>query len=193
MHRLLFVLVALITLISCSKNNDDNDNPPIEIPDIITGFATEFSVIPQDLTTPKTGVLLVAMNNTFYKVEFAAVPQSQHNAEIVFLSDSILTADSREFANFGQDIVAYTPVHENELELIFTDGRKVTAIFDNNTFFAGTFGQTTISLWRDGTDPLKPNQKAKDDIAELMRRYSDADGAGPETTPTYLSVKVSIL
>jgi hypothetical protein len=131
------------------------------------------------------------MNNTFYKVDFNAVEQSQSNAELLFASDTLLINESREFANFGKDAIAYNPLRENEITIFFDDGRKISGLFNSFTTFHGVFGEVLISQWRDSNDPAKPNQKAKDDITGFIKRYSDKDGPGPGITPIYLFIKVS--
>ncbi len=190
MYRLIF-LVLLTALLSCSK--DDPEPPQVVIPDIINGTVLEINVTPADLVTPKTGFLVVSMTNTYYKVTFNAVDEAASNATILFATDSILSDDSREYANLGKDAVAYQPLKPNEVFIIFNDGRKVDAIFDVFTTFGGVFGEDVISQWREASDPTKPNKKAIDDIMELVRRYSDKDGAGPGTTPVFLKAEVSKL
>jgi hypothetical protein len=124
MYRLLLALLIVTTWSSCSRNNDDsNNNPPPTVPNIITGYVSEFSVDPVDMTTPEKATLLVSMNNTFYRVEIAPAAQSEHNATISFLSDSILTTDSREFANFGPDIAAYAQLRTRHCSLCAGTGK----------------------------------------------------------------------
>lgn len=192
MYRLLVVLLLLNALISCSKK-EEVPNPPLVIPDIINGIITEFNVTSLNITTPDKGSLLISMNNTIYKVEFNATDQPQSNAILFFKSDTILIDESREFANFGKDAIAYTPVGQNEIMINFKDGRKISGMFDLITSFGGVFGEQLISQWRDPGDPAKPNQKAKDDIRNFVQRYSDKDGPGPDITPVYLSVTVAKL
>ena len=190
MYRfLVFFLVAGI-FISCSKN-ETGTLTPFVIPDIIDGVITEFNVTPLDINTPDKGSFFIVANNTAYTVDFNAVAQSASNAFLLFESDTILNADSREFANLGKDAIAYTPVDENLVSIFFQDGRRVTGRFNLNTTFGGVFGAALISQWRDSNDPSKPTQKAKDDIINLVHRYKDKDGPGPETTRQYLFVKVS--
>lgn len=192
MYRLLVLLFVLNALISCSKN-EAGPTPPVVIPDIINGVINEINLTPSNITTPDKGLLLISANNTIYRVVFDATDQPQSNAILYFESDTILTDDSREFANFGKDAIAYNPVAENEITINFKDGRKISGMFDPYTSFGGVFGEQLISQWRDPGDPAKPNQKAKDDIRNLIRRYSDKDGPGTDITPVYLSVTVSTL
>lgn len=189
--RLLVFLLLITALISCSEK-EEGTIPPAAIPDEIFGFVYEWNVTPLNITTPDKGFFLIIMNGTFYKIEFNATDQAQANATLRFAADTVLTDDSREFTNFGRDAIAYFPIKENEIEILFRDGRRVFGLFDvNNTIFSGTFGEQLISQWRTPGDPTKPNQKAKDDIRNLIRRYSDKDGPGPNVTPVYLSVTVS--
>jgi hypothetical protein len=192
MFRLLVIILLLSTLISCSKK-EDGSNPPVVIPDVINGPVNELNVTPLDINTPNKGSVIISMNNTIYKVEFNATQQSQSNATLFFDSDSILTNDSREFANVGKDAIAYHPVAANEIAIHFKDGRKVSGSFDPVTTFTGVFAEQLISQWRDPADPTKPNQKAKDDIRNFIHRYSDKDGPGSDTSPVYLAVTVSKL
>lgn len=190
MRRLPFLLVPLIVLISCAKK-EAAPAPPVVIPGTINGTITEVSVTPLDITTPDKGSLLISANNTIYQVEFSAADESQSNAILFFASDTILTNESREFANLGKDAVAYNPVAENGITINFKDGRKISGGFDLITSFGGVFGEELISQWRDPSDPAKPNQKAIDDIRNFVHRYADKDGPGPGITPVYLSVTVS--
>jgi hypothetical protein len=48
-----------------------------------------------------------------------------------------------------------------------------------------------ISTWRDDADPTKPNDKARADLKEFVRRYQDKDGSGPEGAPVYLNVTIT--
>jgi len=190
MYRLFVFFLLVSTFISCSKN-EDGPLPPDVIPDIIEGVITEFNVTPVDINTPDKGTFFIAVNSTRYKVDFDAAAQSASNATLIFETDTILTDQSREFANLGPDAIAYYPVAENEITVSFHDGRRVKGLFDLNTSFGGVFGAALISQWRDPNDPTKPTQKAKDDIINLVQRYSDRDGPGPETAPQYLFVRVS--
>ncbi|MEJ7679667.1 MAG: hypothetical protein WKG06_17765 [Segetibacter sp.] len=192
MGRLLVLLLLLNALISCSKK-EEGLLPPVVIPDIINGTINEIDVTPLNITTPDKGSLLISANNTIYKVEFNATDQSQYNAILFFESDTILTNDSREFANLGKDAIAYNPVAKNEITINFKDGRKISGMFDPGTSFGGVFGEQLISQWRDPSDPAKPNQKAKDDIINFIHLYADKDGPGSDITPIYLSVTVSKL
>jgi hypothetical protein len=189
MRRILFLLLAINSLVSCSK--EEATNPPVVIPDIINGLVNEIAVTPINITTPDKGSFSISANNTIYKVDFNATDQAQSNATFRFASDTVLTDASREFANLGKDVIAYNPVAPNEIEIRFTDGRKVLGSFDANTSFGGVFGEALISQWRAASDPAKPNQKAKDDIINFVHRYADKDGPGPGTAPTYVSVTVS--
>lgn len=190
--KLRFLLPVLLFLaISCKRDNPTN--PPAVAPNIINGTITDIDVTPVDITTPDKGTFVIIMNGTRYRVQFNAVEQTQSNATLAFLSDSILVDDSREYANLGQDVVSYNPLNPNEVTVIFYDGRKIVGQFDFNTKFGGSFGQTLISQWRDADDPSKPNQKAKEDISNFVYLYDDKDGSGPGTDPTYLSVTVSKL
>ena len=190
MYRLILLFLVLSAVISCSKD-EEVSSTPVVIPDIIDGVITEFNVTPLDINTPDKGTFFISANNTNYKVDFNAVAESVSNARLIFESDTILTDQSREFANLGKDAIAYNPVAENQISIFFTDGRKISGLFDLRTSFGGVFGQALISQWRKPGDPSKPTQKAKDDIINLVKRYSDKDGPGPETAPQYLFVKVS--
>jgi hypothetical protein len=189
MFRLLIFLFVLIATTSCSK--DDKPLPPVVIPDIITGVALELNVTPTNITTPDKGMLTVFMTNTTYRVQFDVVPQAQSNATLSFESDTILTDASREFSNFGKDAIAYNPVAANEMTIRFNDGKKVVGTFNAGTSVGGTFGEQLISQWRTPGDPVKPTQKAKDDLRNFMKLYEDMDGAGPGTSPVYLFAEVS--
>jgi len=190
MCRFFLFFLVFSTFISCSKN-DGGSTAPVVTPDVIEGTITEFNVTPLDINTPDKGEFFISANNTIYKVNFNVAALSASNATILFASDTILTDDSREFANLGKDAIAYNPVGANQVLILFNDGKKVNGSFDLNTSFGGVFGAALISQWRDSVDPAKPTQKAKDDIINLVQRYSDKDGPGPETTPQYLFVKVS--
>ena len=190
MCRFIVLLLLINALISCSKKKEEL-NPPVVIPDVINGAINEIKVTPLDITTPDKGSLLISMNNTNYKVDFNATDEAQSNATLLFESDTILTDESREFASFGKDAVAYRPVGENEITINFKDGRKISGLFDPITSFGGVFGEQLISQWRTSNDPAKPNEKAKDDIRNFVQRYSDRDGPGSGSTPVYLSVTVS--
>ena len=191
MRRLVGLFLVLNTFISCSKDDEMSSTPPVVIPDIINGFITEFTVAPIDINTPDKGTFFISAANTIYKVDFNAVAKSESNAILIFDSDTILTDKSREFANLGRDAVAYTPVAANEILVFFDDGRKIDGLFNSYTSFGGVFGENLISQWRDPGDPAKPTQKAKDDITNLVKRYGDKDGPGPETEPQYLFVTIS--
>ncbi|HEX8675730.1 MAG TPA: hypothetical protein VF700_00835 [Segetibacter sp.] len=190
MRRIIVLLLLINALISCSKK-EEALNPPVVIPDIINGAINEINVTPLDITTPDKGSLSISMNNTNYKVDFNATDEAKSNATLFFGSDTILTDESREFASFGKDAVAYRPVGANEITINFKDGRKISGRFDPITSFGGVFGEQLISQWRTSNDPAKPNQKAKDDIRNFVQRYSDKDGPGSGNTPVYLSVTVS--
>ena len=190
MYRLLAAFIVSVTFISCSKN-EDSSTPPVVIPDNIEGMITEFKLTPVDINTPGKGEFFISANNTSYKVDFDAADQSASNAFLVFESDTILTDESREYTNLGKDAIAYNPVKDNLVSLFFNDGKKVTGLFDLNTSFGGTFGETVIGQWRDAGDPTKPTQKAKDDLMNLVKRYADKDGPGPETIRQYLIVNVT--
>lgn len=116
---------------------------------------------------------------------------ARSNGSLVFATYSILADNSREFGNLGKEMVGYYPVKSNQIEIRFTDGRKVFGLFDANTTFVGTFGEQLISQWRDPADPAKANEKAKNDITNLVRRYLDKDGPGPGSAPTYLNITVT--
>jgi len=191
MYRLLALFLLLWTFVSCSKNDEGSSSTPVVIPDIINGGVTEFNVAPIDINTPGKGTFFISANNTIYKVDFNAVAESESNAVLIFNSDTILTDQSREFANLGKDAIAYNPVADNEILVLFHDGRKIDGLFNLNTSFGGVFGEALISQWRDPGDPAKPTQKAKDDIMNLVQRYADTDGPGPGTAPQYLFVKVT--
>jgi hypothetical protein len=190
MYRLLVLFWVFSTFISCSKN-EDGSSTPVVIPDNIDGVITEFTVAPLDINTPDKGTFFISANNTRYKVDFDATTEPSSNAILIFESDTILTDQSREFANLGPDAVAYNPVADNLISIFFHDGRKITGSFNSNTSFGGVFGAALISQWRGPGDPAKPTQKAKDDIINLVHRYADKDGPGPETSPQYLSVTIS--
>jgi len=189
MYRFLVLLPVLGGFFSCSKS-EEGPPAPVVIPDIIYGVITEFNLTPINITTPDKGVFFIAAINTRYEVDFNATTNSESNAILMFESDTILTEQSREFANLGKDAIAYNPVRENQITILFNDGRKINGSFDFNTSFGGVFGEAVISQWRDPGDPAKPTQKAKDDIINLVQRYSDKDGPGPEIAPQYLFVKV---
>lgn len=189
MYRFFIYCFLFLTLFSCSKNEEPG--VPAPIPDIIDGIITEFSVTPKDITTPDKAFFLISLNSTVYKVDLDAVAQSQSNAELIFASDTILVSDSREIGNFGKDEVAYNPIKENTVFLIFNDGRKVTGTFQPFTVFRGSFGESQIAQWREVNDPSKPNQQAMNDITAFIRRYADRDGQGNGTEPTYIVATVS--
>jgi hypothetical protein len=192
MYRLLVLLLALELSASCSKK-DDKQLPPPVIPSSITGVVTEINFDPVDITTPDRASLLISTATDLYQVDFNAAEESETTATISFRTDSILVDDSREFANLGMDAVAYQPVKDNALEILFKDGRRVFGTFDVSTSFGGIFGRELISQWRETNEPSKPNQKAKDDIRQFIQRYADKDGPGPETTRVYLAVQISKL
>ena len=190
MYRFLLLLLVPFIFISCSKDEDGPPAPDV-IPGVIDGFVTEFSLAPINLTTPDKGSFFIAANNTRYEVVFNAASVAASNAILVFASDTILYDMSREFTNLGNDAIAYNPVRPNKIMVVFNDGRQVTGYFDPNTSFGGVFGAAVISQWRDPGDPTKPTQKAKDDIINLVHRYTDKDGPGPEIAPQYLFATVS--
>ena len=192
MYRFLALFLVVGTFISCSKD-EDGPSTPVVIPDVINGVIAEFNLTPLDISTPDKGTFLISNVNTVYRVDFNVTTQAASNAFIIFTSDSILTDQSREFANLGKDAIAYNPVAENEISILFNDGRRVSGSFNLNTTFGRVFGSAVISQWRDPNDPAKPNQKAKDDIMGLVYRYRDKDGPGPETPRQYLFVTVSIV
>src|SRR4028118_1997329 len=140
MRRLIVLLLLINALISCSKKEEEL-NLPVVIPDIINGLINEINVTPLDITTPDKGSLSISMNNTNYKVDFNATDEAQSNATLLFESDTILTDESREFASFGKDAVAYRPVGENGISINFKDGRKISGLFDPITSFSGVFGE----------------------------------------------------
>lgn len=190
MFRLLVFVVACGIYISCSKN--ENKTPPVEvIPDVINGSVAEITLTPINLTTPDKGNFYIFSNNTRYLVEFNAVSNAQSNAILIFDSDTILSDDSREYTNLGNDAVSYNPLRGNNITLILNDGKKVNGSFDINTSFGGVFGEAIINQWRTPGDPAKPTQKAKDDIINLVHRYGDKDGPGPDLAPQYLFAKIS--
>ena len=189
MFRFLMLFLVPGIFISCSKN-EEGPSTPVVIPDIIDGIVTEFNVTPLDINTPDKGTFFIYAN-TNYRVDFNAADQNASNAILIFESDTILTDESREFANLGKDAIAYNPVAENRISILFHDGRKIKGSFNFNTSFGGVFGETLISQWRDPGDPARPTQKAKDDLINLVQRYRDKDGPGPETALQYLFAKVS--
>src|SRR6266487_6642448 len=191
MYRFFVLFLLLGSFISCSKNEEGSSSTPVVIPDVINGVITEFNVTPLDINTPDKGEFFISANNTSYKVNFNAVAESESNAILIFESDTILIDQSREFANLGKDAIAYNPVAENQISIIFDDGRKINGLFNSYTSFGGVFGEDLISQWRDSSDPAKPTQKAKDDIINLVQRYADKDGPGAATAPQYLFVKVT--
>lgn len=190
MRRLLVLLLLLVSFISCSKS--PGGSPTIDpIPDKIDGAIIDIHVTPIDINTPDKGTFFIFYLNTRYQVDFAATDQAGSNAILKFASDTILNDQSREFANLGRDAVAYNPVKENSISILFHDGKRVNGTFDLNTSFGGVFGEALISQWRTAGDPSKPNQKANDDIIRFVHRYADKDGPGSLTSPIYLSAKVS--
>ena len=189
MDRLITISVLALSFFSCSK--DDVSVTPTPIPNIIEGIVTEFRVTPTDINTPNKASFLISLNNTIYKVDLDAVPQSQSNTELLFATDTVLIDESREVGDFGKDEVAYNPLRENTVFVIFNDGRKVTGMFQPFTVFRGVFGESLIAQWRETNDPAKPNQKAMNDLAAFMRRYKDKDGPGNGTEPTYILATVS--
>ena len=188
-----FFVLALVVLALSSCSESSKDLPVAPIPDVINGAVISFTATPSNITTPDKTSFVVSMHSTRYTVTLDAVPQSQSNALVLFATDTVLVDESREFANLGKDAVSYNPVFPNEISIRFNDGRKVFAYFDFNTDFGGTFGETLISTWRVPNDPAKPNQKARDDLKNFLRRYSDADGPGPGISPTYFVVDVTKL
>lgn len=190
MRQSLVCLLFAVVVVSCSKD-EKKDLPPVVIPDIIVGTVLDIDFDPIDLTTPDKGTLRVIMNNTSYLVTFNAVTQPESNATLLFATDSIITEDSREVGNLGANKIAYNPVKDNEIHINFNDNRSVDGIFDIATSVGGTFGQSVISQWRSDADPAKPNNKARADLMEFVRRYQDKDGSGPEGAPIYLNVTVA--
>ena len=188
MVRSVIFLLILTASLSCSKN--ENELPPVVIPNVIDGALLEVNVTPQNITTPDKGSLLISMQNTIYKVDFNAVAQPQSNATMFFASDTVLRDDSREFASFGKDAVSYNPVGPNELTIRFTDGRRVSGLFTPGTSFGGVFGEQLIAQWRNPADPSRPNQKARDDISNFIKLYRDMNGPAPGISPVYLFVEV---
>ena len=191
MFRLFIFMLVLTAFVSCS--NKEGGLPPVVIPDNIVGLISEIMVTPINITTPDKGTLLISMNNVIYKVEFNAVAQAQSNASLTFASDTIIRDDSRAFANLGVDVVAYNPVGPNEMTFRFNigSGKRITGSINGQSSFGGQFGQALISSWATPGDPAKPNQKAKTEISEFVKRYADADGSGPGVAPVYLLVQVS--
>lgn len=190
MYRLLFLISVMVVFISCSK--DHRPAPaPTPIPDEITGEVRDFTLTPIDLNTPDKGVLFISTIDSRYKVQFNAADGPAANARMSFKTDTILTDQSREYTNLGIDAVAYNPVADNQISIIFNDGREVNGIVDLATNFGGVFGQSVISQWRDPNDPSRPTQKAKDDFMNLIRRYDDKDGPGPGSVPQFLVVTIT--
>ena len=190
MYRLLAAFILFAAFISCSKS-DDTSTPPVVIPDHIEGEVTEVTLTPIDINTPDKGQFLISSNGTSYKVTFNAADQAASNAFLVFETDTILTDSSREYTNLGKDAISYNPVKSNLLSIFFNDGKKITGSFDLNTSFGGVFGEALIAQWRSAGDPSRPTQKAKDDLMNLVMRYADKDGPGPETGRQYLVVTVT--
>jgi len=190
MYRLPVAFLAFVAFISCSKS-ESSPPPVVVIPDNIEGVITEMKLTPADINTPDKGEFFISSSNTSYKVTFNAADQSASNAFLVFETDSILTDSSREYTNLGKDAIAYNPVKTNRVSVFFNDGKKVTGSFNVTTSFGGVFGEALISQWRDAGNPTKPTQKAKDDLSNLVKRYADKDGPGPETVRQYLVVTVA--
>ena len=193
MHRLLVLsFLAGAFFVSCSKDEKDQQVQG-PIPDVLTGVVRDVDLTPVNITTPGLGKFFIDVNNVRYVVEFNAVDYAASNAVLIFDTDTILTNDSREFANLGNDAISYNPVLANRIILSFHDGsgRRVTGFFDVTTSFGGTFGQAVISEWREPNDPTKPTQKAKDDFINLVHRYADKDGPGPDIAPQWLLVTIS--
>lgn len=189
MYRFLLLFLMVSAFISCSKKDGGSSVPDV-IPDNIDGAATEINLTPIDINTPDKGTFFIYSNNIIYKVDFNATTQAASNAIIAFTSDTILNDYSREFSNLGSETIAYNPLADNLISIFFHDGRKIRGSFDFNTSF-GVTGSTLISQWRDAADPTKPTQKAKNDIINLVHRYADKDGAGPQIARQYLLVSVS--
>jgi hypothetical protein len=189
MYRLIYIILVA-GLLSCSKD-ESTPPPPAEIPDILNGDIAAITVEPIDITTPDKAHLLILVQNTLYKVNFDASPQAQSNALITFATDTILSEFSREFANLGEDEVAYNPLNPNDVTISFNDGRKVFGRFTVGTTFGGIFGRDLIAQWRVQNDPSKPNAKAKTDLMNFVKFYADKDGDGPETDPIYLTVSIT--
>jgi len=183
------LLSVLRILISCSNDPVDPPPPPV-IPSAINGFVTEMGLTPLDLNTPDKGSFYIFDYNVRYQVVFNATTNAAANAVLAFNTDTILNDLSREFTNLGTEAIAYNPVAPNQIILTFNDGRKVTGFFDSNTSFCGVFGAAVIAQWRDPADPSKPTQKAKDDIINLVHRYKDKDGPGPDISPQYLFAEI---
>jgi hypothetical protein len=190
MRQSFVCLLLALVVCSCSKD-DKKDLPPAVVPDIIAGIAGDIYFDPIDVTTPDKGTFTVLMNNVSYLVTFNAVAQAESNATLSLSTDSILTGDSREIGNLGSNNVSYNPLKDNEIHINFTDPTKsISGLFDINTSLGGSFGSEVISQWRDVADPSKPNNKARADLMEFVRRYRDKDGSGPEGAPIYLAVTV---
>ena len=182
-------LFLVLGIFSCSKNEVVQPPPP-PIPGSFDGVINEIGLTPIDLNTPDKGTIYMAVNNTVYQIDFDAATQSASNAILKFASDTILIDQSREFASFDKNTIAYNPVGVNLITISFTDGNKITGAFNLNTSFGGVFGETLINTWRTPGDPGKPNQKAKDDIINLVHRYTDKDGPGPESGPQYVFAEI---
>lgn len=192
MYRSVLVFVCASVLASCSKN--ETEIPVTPIPDIIQGQIREIDVDPIDINTPDKATMVISMNDALYKVQFNVTTEQLSNATLFLASDTILVDESREFGNFGQDIVSYNPVGANEMIFDFpAGGKKIEGIFNFNTSFGGEFGKDQIAQWREANVPNKPNQKAKDDIRNFIRKYMDSNGAEPGIRPLFLSVSVSRL
>jgi hypothetical protein len=191
MNRIIIVLLSALPFIGCSKS-DDPDPAVTPIPDIIQGQVREIDVTPVDINTPGQGSFIISMTGALYKVQFNATTQAESNAILLFANDTMLIEESREFGNFGFDVVAYNPVKENELLVQFNDGgKRIEGQFNQNTSFGGAFGRDLIEQWRETNVPNKPNQKAKDDITNFVSRYADSNGGEVGATPTYLKVTVT--
>ena len=190
MSRFPAFMLALGVFISCSKN-DTGPVGPVVIPDSIDGVVVEFKLIQIDVNTLDKGTFFVTADNTKYRADFTASAEAESNAILKFQNDTILTDQSREFANLGSGAIAYNPVSANQISVFFHDGRKISGSFNQSTSFGGVFGEALISQWRDPGDPAKPTQKAKDDLINMVQRFDDKDGTGPDTTPQYLFIKIS--
>src|SRR5687768_5882266 len=134
MFRFIVKFLCVGVFMSCSKSDDQPQVTPI--PDLILGTVEDIAVTPVDLNTPGQGTMVIQMNGALYKVQFNATTEAQSNATLFFAEDTVLTADSREYGNLGQDFISYNPVRDNELEITFKDGiRKIQGSYTLATSF----------------------------------------------------------
>lgn len=190
MRKIVIVFISWVALLSCKKDSTPPTVTPV--PDIIRGQVREIEVVPVDVNTPGQGSMVVQMNDALYKVQFNVTAQAQSNASLYFANDTLLADESREYGNFGQDVVAYSPLRENEILIEFSQGTKrIEGSVSFYTGFVGVFGRNQISQWRESNDPSKPNAMAREDIRNFISRYMDSNGDEAGMSPLYLSVSVA--